>query len=72
MGNAVSVMPRFVRPGSRSSASRRVTSASRTRSSPAIGWSSSGEDWGDGHIRGIDIIVVHGGLVTAKLAYVKG
>jgi uncharacterized protein (TIGR02246 family) len=29
-------------------------------------------DWGDGHIRGIDIIVVQGGLVTAKLAYVKG
>jgi hypothetical protein len=29
-------------------------------------------DWGDGHIRGIDIIAVQGGLVTAKLAYVKG
>jgi hypothetical protein len=29
-------------------------------------------DWGDGHIRGIDIIVVQDGLVTAKLAYVKG
>jgi hypothetical protein len=29
-------------------------------------------DWGDGHVRGIDLITVRHGLVTAKLAYVKG
>jgi hypothetical protein len=29
-------------------------------------------DWGDGHIRGIDVFTVHEGLVTEKLAYVKG
>lgn len=28
--------------------------------------------WGDGHIRGIDVIGVRDGLVTEKLAYVKG
>ena len=28
--------------------------------------------WGDGHIRGVDIIAVADGRVTAKLAYVKG
>jgi ketosteroid isomerase-like protein len=29
-------------------------------------------DWGDGHVRGIDLIKVRNGLVTEKLAYVKG
>jgi ketosteroid isomerase-like protein len=29
-------------------------------------------DWGDGHVRGVDVIEVRDGLVTAKLAYVKG
>jgi ketosteroid isomerase-like protein len=29
-------------------------------------------DWGDGHVRGIDLITVRNGLVTEKLAYVKG
>jgi hypothetical protein len=29
-------------------------------------------DWGDGHVRGADIITVRNGLVTEKLAYVKG
>jgi hypothetical protein len=29
-------------------------------------------DWGDGHIRGIDVFTVQDGLVTEKLAYVKG
>jgi hypothetical protein len=29
-------------------------------------------DWGDGHIRGIDVIRVRDGLVAEKLAYVKG
>jgi hypothetical protein len=28
--------------------------------------------WGDGHIRGIDVITVVDGLVTEKLAYIKG
>ena len=29
-------------------------------------------DWGDGHVRGIDLITVRNSLVTEKLAYVKG
>lgn len=29
-------------------------------------------DWADGHVRGIDLIRVRDGAVTAKLAYVKG
>ena len=29
-------------------------------------------DWGDGHERGIDLMAVRNGLVTEKLAYVKG
>lgn len=29
-------------------------------------------DWAGGHVRGIDQIDVRGGLVVAKLAYVKG
>lgn len=29
-------------------------------------------DWADGHVRGIDLITVQDGQVTAKLAYVKG
>jgi hypothetical protein len=29
-------------------------------------------DWGDGHVRGIDVFTVHDGKVTEKLAYVKG
>ena len=29
-------------------------------------------DWGDGHVRGIDVIRVAGGLVAEKLSYVKG
>jgi uncharacterized protein (TIGR02246 family) len=29
-------------------------------------------DWGDGHIRGIDLIRVRDGLVAEKLSYVKG
>ena len=29
-------------------------------------------DWGDGHARGIDLMAVRNGLVTEKLAYVKG
>jgi ketosteroid isomerase-like protein len=29
-------------------------------------------DWGDGHVRGVDLITVRNGLVTEKLAYVKG
>ncbi len=29
-------------------------------------------DWGDGHVRGIDLITVQDGPVTAKHAYVKG
>ncbi len=29
-------------------------------------------DWGDGHVRGIDVIHVEHGKVTAKLSYVKG
>ncbi len=28
--------------------------------------------WGDGHIRGVDIFRVRGGLVAEKLSYVKG
>lgn len=29
-------------------------------------------DWRGGHVRGIDLIVVHDGLITEKIAYVKG
>jgi hypothetical protein len=29
-------------------------------------------DWGDGYVRGVDIITVHDGLITEKLSYVKG
>jgi ketosteroid isomerase-like protein len=29
-------------------------------------------DWGGGHVRGIDVFTVRGGLVAEKLAYVKG
>jgi ketosteroid isomerase-like protein len=29
-------------------------------------------DWGDGHIRGVDVIAVRNGLIAEKLSYVKG
>jgi hypothetical protein len=29
-------------------------------------------DWGDGHVRGIDVFTVINGEITEKLAYVKG
>jgi hypothetical protein len=29
-------------------------------------------DWGTGHVRGIDLIRVRDGAVTAKCSYVKG
>jgi ketosteroid isomerase-like protein len=29
-------------------------------------------DWGDGHVRGIDVFTVRDGKVTEKIAYVKG
>jgi ketosteroid isomerase-like protein len=29
-------------------------------------------DWGDGYVRGVDVITVEDGLVTEKLSYVKG
>jgi ketosteroid isomerase-like protein len=29
-------------------------------------------DWGNGHVRGVDIIHVHDGAIRAKLSYVKG
>jgi ketosteroid isomerase-like protein len=29
-------------------------------------------DWAGGHVRGIDVITVSDGMVTEKLAYVKG
>jgi ketosteroid isomerase-like protein len=29
-------------------------------------------DWDGGHVRGIDVFTVRDGLITAKLAYVKG
>ena len=29
-------------------------------------------NWGDGHVRGIDVIRVRDGLVVEKLSYVKG
>jgi ketosteroid isomerase-like protein len=29
-------------------------------------------DWGEGHIRGIDMFAIRDGLVAEKLAYVKG
>jgi hypothetical protein len=28
--------------------------------------------WGDGHVRGVDVFRVRGGLVAEKLSYVKG
>jgi ketosteroid isomerase-like protein len=28
--------------------------------------------WADGHIRGVDLFIVRGGLVAEKLSYVKG
>ena len=29
-------------------------------------------DWGDGHVRGVDVFTTRDGLVAEKLAYVKG
>ncbi len=29
-------------------------------------------NWGDGHVRGVDIFRVRGGLILEKLSYVKG
>jgi|SRR6266542_2128332 len=29
-------------------------------------------DWGEGHIRGVDVFLVRDGLIAEKLAYVKG
>jgi ketosteroid isomerase-like protein len=29
-------------------------------------------DWDGGHVRGVDVMTVAGGLITAKLSYVKG
>jgi ketosteroid isomerase-like protein len=29
-------------------------------------------DWGDGHVRGVDLFTVRDGLIAEKLAYVKG
>jgi ketosteroid isomerase-like protein len=29
-------------------------------------------DWGDGHVRGVDLFTVRDGKVAAKLSYVKG
>ncbi len=29
-------------------------------------------DWSDGHVRGVDLFTVRGGLIAEKLAYVKG
>ncbi|NMO53889.1 TIGR03086 family protein [Actinoplanes sp. TBRC 11911] len=29
-------------------------------------------DWPDGHVRGVDLFRVHGGLIAEKLSYVKG
>ena len=29
-------------------------------------------DWGDGHVRGVDVFRVRDGLVAEKLSYVKG
>jgi ketosteroid isomerase-like protein len=29
-------------------------------------------DWGDGHVRGVDVFAVADGLVTEKRSYVKG
>jgi ketosteroid isomerase-like protein len=29
-------------------------------------------DWGDGHVRGVDLFTVRDGLVAEKLSYVKG
>jgi uncharacterized protein (TIGR02246 family) len=29
-------------------------------------------DWGDGHVRGVDVMRVRGGRVVEKLSYVKG
>jgi len=37
-----------------------------------IAWGRWRFDWGDGHVREIDLITVRNGLVTKTLAYVKG
>jgi hypothetical protein len=29
-------------------------------------------DWGDGHVRGVDVFVVRDGKIAEKLSYVKG
>jgi hypothetical protein len=29
-------------------------------------------DWGDGHVRGVDLFLIRDGAVAEKLAYVKG
>jgi ketosteroid isomerase-like protein len=29
-------------------------------------------DWGEGHVRGVDVFTVRDGLIAEKLAYVKG
>jgi ketosteroid isomerase-like protein len=29
-------------------------------------------DWGDGHVRGVDVFSIHDGKVAEKLSYVKG
>jgi hypothetical protein len=29
-------------------------------------------DWGEGHVRGVDLFVIRGGRVAEKLSYVKG
>jgi uncharacterized protein (TIGR02246 family) len=29
-------------------------------------------DWGHGHVRGVDVMTIRGGLVREKLSYVKG
>lgn len=29
-------------------------------------------DWGDGHVRGVDVITLRDGLICEKLSYVKG
>ena len=29
-------------------------------------------DWGSGHVRGVDVIIIRDGLVAAKYSYVKG
>ena len=29
-------------------------------------------DWGDGHVRGVDVMRVHDGKISEKFSYVKG